>query len=475
LKELLSSARVFEVDHPITQERKKLRVRQVIGDPPDNLTYIPVDFRKDAFGEKLLDAGYRRDQFTFFIWEGVTMYLPADAVRATLKWISENSPTGSRIVFDYTYEMAIRMLAVADSVSLPPQAKQAIERMRRMTAGEPWIFGVPDRKEEEFLSELGFTVRKVLGMSSIEAVETYLTRADGSIVGKMPGNDQQGYLILEAAVAEKERDTRLISDKFPRASAYHPEWVLASASGGANVLWLAEWLAPELNLMPGMRVLDLGCGRAASSIFLRREFSAQVWAVDLWFSAAENIQRIRDARVEDGVFPLHADARELPFAPEFFDAIVCLDSFYYFGTDDLYLNYLAQFVKPGGVIGIAGAGLVHEMEFPVPEHLREFWSQDLWALHSADWLRHHLERTGILQIEVAETMPDGWKLWLEWQRAVAPENHTEIRTLEEDAGRYLGYVRCIGRRKAGVKLEPYCWPDTLRSARAQYKKTPLLR
>src|SRR5262249_51225073 len=140
-------------------------------------------------------------------------------------------------------------------------------------------------------------------------------------------------------------DTRLVSDRFPRASQYNPEWVLANASGGANPLWLTEWLTSALDLRPGMRGLDLGCGRA-SSIFLRREFGVQVWATDLWFGASENIQRIRDAGVEDGVFPLHADARSLPCAPNFFDAIVCVDSFYYFGTDDLYLNYLANFVKP---------------------------------------------------------------------------------------------------------------------------------
>ena len=109
---------------------------------------------------------------------------------------------------------------------------------------------------------------------------------------------------------------------------------MANASGGANSLWLTEWLTTALELKPGMRVLDLGCGRAASSIFLRREFGVQVWATDLWFSASENIQRIRDAGVEDGVFPLHADARSLPFAAEFFDAVICIDAFSYFGTDD---------------------------------------------------------------------------------------------------------------------------------------------
>src|SRR5438067_12926992 len=155
-------------------------------------------------------------------------------------------------------------------------------------------------------------------------------------------------------------DGRLISDRFPRASGYHPEWVLASVSGGANALWLTEWLCESLDLRPGMRVLDLGCGRAMSSIFLRREFGVQVWATDLWFNPAENLQRIRDAGVEDGVFPIHADARTLPFAAEFFDAIVSIDSFFYYGTDDLYLHYLARLVKPGGPLGIAQAGLMAE-------------------------------------------------------------------------------------------------------------------
>ena len=114
-------------------------------------------------------------------------------------------------------------------------------------------------------------------------------------------------------------DQRLVSARFPRASQYHPDWVLAHASGGANSLWLTEWLAEALDLRPGMRVLDLGCGRASSSIFLRREFGVEVWATDLWFNASENLQRIRDAGVGDGVYPLHADARSLPFAQEFFE------------------------------------------------------------------------------------------------------------------------------------------------------------
>jgi len=270
-------------------------------------------------------------------------------------------------------------------------------------------------------------------------------------------------------------DQRLVSERFPRSSQYHPEWILANASGGANSLWLTEWLAEALDLQPGMRVLDLGCGRAASSIFLRREFGVQVWATDLWFSASENLERIQDAGVGDGVFPIHADARSLPFAAEFFDAIVCIDSFFYYGTDDLYLNYLARFVKPGCPVGIAGAGLMREIDGPLPEHLQEWWTHDLWCLHSAGWWRRHWERTGIMGIELADNMPDGWRFWLDWHRAINPDNATEIKVVEADMGRYLGYVRLVGRRRSQVKLEEYCWPDTMRSFPPMYTKKPLLR
>ena len=260
-----------------------------------------------------------------------------------------------------------------------------------------------------------------------------------------------------------------ISERFPLSEQYHPDWVLASISSSANALWLSEWLVAAMALQPGMRVLDLGCGRAASSIFLRREFGVQVWATDLWFSASENLQRVRDAGVEEGVFPIHADARSLPFADEFFDAIVCVDSFPYYGTDDLYLNYLARFVKPGGPVGIAGAGLMREIEGPVPDHLREWWTQDLWCLHSAGWFRRHWERTGILKVELQDAMPNGWQFWLEWHKVIAPNNQVEIAAVQADEGRYLGYIRLVGRRRGSVKLA-----DQIERIAPQYTKTPLM-
>jgi len=76
-------------------------------------------------------------------------------------------------------------------------------------------------------------------------------------------------------------DRRLVSNRFPRATRYHPDWVLGAVSGAANPLWLAEWLGEAMDFRPGMRVLDLGCGRALSSVFPRREFGVPIrrdWA-----------------------------------------------------------------------------------------------------------------------------------------------------------------------------------------------------
>src|SRR5262245_16517060 len=117
-------------------------------------------------------------------------------------------------------------------------------------------------------------------------------------------------------------DDPFVRPAFPRSSRYHADWIREGVGGGANPLWLTEWLSHAMRLEPGMRVLDLGCGRALSSIFLHREFGVRVWATDLWYSVTENAQRVRDAGVEDGVVPVHANARALPFADESFDAIV---------------------------------------------------------------------------------------------------------------------------------------------------------
>ena len=103
---------------------------------------------------------------------------------------------------------------------------------------------------------------------------------------------------------------RLYKPRFPSASAYDLQWLLDNAMAGPPVLCLAEWLANAMDLRPGMRVLDLGCGRATSSIFLAKEFGVTVWAANLWTKPTENHVLIDQVGMSAHFFPLHAEAHD---------------------------------------------------------------------------------------------------------------------------------------------------------------------
>ena len=259
-------------------------------------------------------------------------------------------------------------------------------------------------------------------------------------------------------ITKEQLAAMLRLDEFPLSAKYDPEWVLANEMG-PNALWLAESLCQEMNLKPGMRVLDMGCGKAMSSIFLAKELGVQVWANDLWISAADNWKRIREAGVEDRVFPIHAEAHALPYADEFFDAIVSLDSYHYYGTDDLYFRYFMRFLKRGGQIGIVVPGLMREFEGTVPDYLTRqtpsggrFWDPaECFSFHTVEWWRRHWEQTGLTAVERADSIPEGWRHWLQFEKAKVAagtnRHDDEVPALEADQGRYLGFVRMVARRE----------------------------
>jgi SAM-dependent methyltransferase len=228
---------------------------------------------------------------------------------------------------------------------------------------------------------------------------------------------------------------------------------------GPNVLWLTEWLCEKMELKPGMRVLDMGCGKALSSVFLAKEYGVQVWATDLWIPATENWQRIKEAGLENQIFPIHAEAHDLPYANGFFDAIVSMDSYQYYGTDDHYLPYyFHKLLKSGGQIGIVVPGLVKDFNGPVPEHLarprqdgKPVWEDDCWSIHTAAWWQKLWSRYSFMKNVKADLLKDGWQDWLQYDRACLEAETilfpSEAEALEEDAGRYFALVRVVGRRK----------------------------
>lgn len=243
-------------------------------------------------------------------------------------------------------------------------------------------------------------------------------------------------------------DDSLDHPRYLRSNGYDPQWVMTNQMG-PNALWLAESLTEVLNISAGCKVLDLGCGRAMTSIFLAREFGARVWATDLWVPATENQQRIIEADVDDLVTPIHAEAHNLPYATGFFDVIVSIDAYHYFGTADLYLGYLAEFLRPGGTLGIVVPAELQGINGDIPQHLAAYWDWEFCSFHGPEWWRQHWAKTGKVTVDHVDVVPDGWKDWLRfnqltipgltgWRRDAATR---ECAMLEADQGHHLGFTR----------------------------------
>jgi len=167
----------FELDLPGTMKAKRKKVVEIIGKKPDRVFFVPIDFNEQSLKDVLIKAGYDPKKKTFFIWEGVTMFLVEEAVDSTLRFIEKNSAPGSSVVFDYLF----RCVADGD-FSKYPEFMETATRVSQM--GEPYIFGIKEGKADEFVKEKGLNVLSDIG--SQELIKQYLTKSDGSISGLPP-------------------------------------------------------------------------------------------------------------------------------------------------------------------------------------------------------------------------------------------------------------------------------------------------
>jgi SAM-dependent methyltransferase len=213
---------------------------------------------------------------------------------------------------------------------------------------------------------------------------------------------------------------------------------------------MLEDLATDLDLRPGMRVLDLGSGKGTTSAFLAREYGVRVWAADLWIDPTEAAAHIAAQGVE-GVVTLKAEAHTLPFARDFFDAIVCIDAWEYFGTADNYLAYITSFLVPGGQLGVATPALRKDLRDlgHIPEHIKKLVGWEALAWHTADWWRFQWEITDLVDVTTARLQDSGWSDWLAWSRALSDYRRTPdpaLEMLEVDQGKYLTFAILAARK-----------------------------
>jgi SAM-dependent methyltransferase len=240
--------------------------------------------------------------------------------------------------------------------------------------------------------------------------------------------------------------------EYPRSSTYDPKWLVESDMG-PNPLWLLEDLAKDLDLRPGMRVLDLGSGKGATSVFLAKEYGAKVWAADLWVPPEDAAATFDRFGVGDSVTALKAEAHSLPFSGKFFDAIICIDAYEYFGTADNYLAYLTYFLKPGGQLGIATPALNREIRDLgyIPEHIKKCVGWEAIAWHTADWWKFQWDITELVTVTSARLQESCWHDWLTWNQVLAENvegqaDSPSLKMLQADQGEYLSFAMVTARK-----------------------------
>ncbi len=237
--------------------------------------------------------------------------------------------------------------------------------------------------------------------------------------------------------------------QFPRSSKYDIAWLTENEMGPCSI-WLAEFLFDALSVRPGIRVLDLGCGRAMSSIFIAKEYGLQVWAADLWIDPTDNLKRILEAEAGDSVFPVHTEAHALPFAKGFFDAIVSLDAYHYFGTNELYFSYISSFLRADGQIGIVVPGVKRELNADDAKALGPLWEADFYSFHGAQWWRSLWQHSEQAKVQVSDEMPNGHQVWLHWDKTLKEagvlKRRGDVEILEADHGNFT-FVRVVATKE----------------------------
>lgn len=143
----------------------------------------------------------------------------------------------------------------------------------------------------------------------------------------------------------------------------------------------------------GSIVMDLGSGQGITSVFLAKEYGFKVYATDLWSDAEENRKFFAEMGLtDDQIIPVKADATDLKYEKEFFDAVVSTDSYNYFGRDEKYLDEkLLPFVKKGGYIYIVVPGMKKDCHNNIPKELLLSWTpEQLDYLHDIEYWKNNI-------------------------------------------------------------------------------------
>ena len=237
--------------------------------------------------------------------------------------------------------------------------------------------------------------------------------------------------------------------KCPKSAKYHTSALLQKIMG-PNPMKLEEELLVDHQIPSGAVVCDLGSGQGLTSVFLAKEYGFTVYAADLWSDPEDNRMFFDEMGLKkDQIIPVKADATNLPFEKEFFDAVVSIDSYNYFGRDERYLDdKLLPFVKKGGYVYIAIPGMKKDCHDHLPKELLLSWTpEQLEYMHDIDYWTCLLKKSKgaeIISIKEMESNDEAWADWLKQDNEYAVGDR---KAMEAGGGKYLNSIAIVMRKK----------------------------
>ena len=221
---------------------------------------------------------------------------------------------------------------------------------------------------------------------------------------------------------------------------------------GPGGLYLTDYLGNLLELKESDNVLDLGCGKGASSIYLAKTFGCKITAQDIWITEESNQKRFEEAGLDDKVKATYQYFRTMKHQPNEFNKVFALNSYEYFGTCDHALNHLLQFVEIDGLVGIANTNFKKELDYKnLPDHLKEAYfyiegEVGFQSLHDLEWWAKHFEKSGQVEIVHAEQLENGYQSLKDMIEQLPGLPQSLTQPIIDDKGENFGVFVLVARK-----------------------------
>nr|WP_291234200.1 class I SAM-dependent methyltransferase [Frisingicoccus sp.] len=225
---------------------------------------------------------------------------------------------------------------------------------------------------------------------------------------------------------------------------------LQSMIMGPNPVKLEEELLIHHKIPEGSVVCDLGSGQGLTSVFLAKEYGFIVYAADLWSDPEENRKFFdRMGLSREQIIPVKADANNLPFEKNFFDAVVSVDSYNYFGRDPYYLDdKLLPFVKKDGYIYIAVPGMKKDCHDHLPKELLLSWTpEQLDYMHDIEYWSDMVGKCKDAEVVSVKEMESNEEVWADWLMQDNEYAVGDRKAMEAGGGKYLNFISIILKKK----------------------------